>query len=116
MEWWDEAKLFRLVHLEMLAKPICRRLQIWPNPLLEVKIKMKIIKNLYKRIYCTQGPYVISPAALKATASPRLIELAVPKREIPEQEINYSLKDKIKYKMDMERINILAKPREYTNL
>lgn len=32
----DYTKIYRMVRLEMLSRPMCRKLQPWPNPKFEV--------------------------------------------------------------------------------
>ncbi|XP_008182140.1 testicular haploid expressed gene protein-like [Acyrthosiphon pisum] len=55
-------KMYRRIRIEMLSRPMCRKLRPWPNPKLE-------------------GPFEISRAALKAKLTDRLEYLAIPKQE-----------------------------------
>ncbi|VVC42898.1 Testicular haploid expressed repeat [Cinara cedri] len=101
MRRWNDVTLFKIIHRELLAKPVRRRCEKWPNPLME-------------------GPYEISQAALKAKASDRLITLAEPKKENMFYEMNYFPKpsdDKTSDKLlDLKRLKELATSRKYKDV
>ncbi|XP_026814716.1 testicular haploid expressed gene protein-like [Rhopalosiphum maidis] len=91
--------LCRIVRREMLSRPICRKLRPWPDPELE-------------------GPFVISPAALKAKITDRLEYLSWPKIENEYWESYYfpttsSRNYKKKIKIISDRLIELSQPKPF---
>ncbi|XP_025205197.1 testicular haploid expressed gene protein-like [Melanaphis sacchari] len=91
--------IYRIVRREMLSRPMCRKLRPWPDPRLE-------------------GPFVISPAALKAKLTDRLEYLALPKKENVYWESYYSStvkpeKYKNKNKIISGRLIELSQPKPF---
>lgn len=50
-------QIFRMVHWELLTRPLCRRLQTWPNPKFEVfnaihikHFNLNFLSNLYRAL------------------------------------------------------------------